>query len=307
MAESGPSDVREVGLPWLQTLPGPAPRLLLDARPISQRSMLALLLEGKRYKATSTDLILTLLRPGDGMIDVGAHVGLTTVLGAARVGPEGRVIAIEPDETNLSALRRNVALNGFEDRVTVVAGVAADMDGTRTLYANLDKDGGHALWEPARHDFNRRTAAHPVSRDVVAVTLDTVVDRLGPMPVKLIKIDTEGAEALVLAGAVRLLDRLKVPYVLAEVNDFGLEALGSSQAGLRGMMESRGYATFLPRGTAMPAFVPPGAHISWQDYVGNVLFARPEDLCRVWPIVVASADGEDRVLSEPNDEGTYND
>jgi FkbM family methyltransferase len=261
----------------------------LDDGPITQRSMLATLVEGTRYEPVTMDLLVTLLRPGDWVMDIGAHVGLVTVLAASRVGPKGGVVAVEPDETNLAALRANLALNGFEDRVRLVAGVAAEAEGEREIHLNRDNDGGHSLWEPGLHPFNERTAQAPLAKRVLAVTLDGLIDRFGPLPVKLVKIDTEGAEQVVLSGGLKLLGRRRPPYVLAELNPFGLEAMGASQLSLRTMMEALGYATFLPRGCDLPAFVPPGTLIDWTDYVGNVLFAKPGELCRVWPVVEASA------------------
>ncbi|MCF8480342.1 MAG: FkbM family methyltransferase [Rhodospirillum sp.] len=281
--------ITEVELPLPAGVAGGPPRLRLDDGPITQRSMLATLMEGKRYEPVTMDLLVALLRPGDWVMDIGAHVGLVTVLAASRVGPKGGVVAVEPDVANLAALRANVALNGFEDRVRMVAGVAADSEGEREIHLNRDNDGGHALWRPGLHPFNERTAREPLSRRVAAVTLDGLNDRFGPLPVKLVKIDTEGAEQLVLSGGRRLLGRRLPPYVLAELNPFGLEAMGCSQVTLRTMMEDLGYATFLPRGAGLPAFVPPGILIEWTDYVGNVLFAKPGELCRVWPVLEAAA------------------
>jgi FkbM family methyltransferase len=251
--------------------------------------MLATLLEGRRYEPDTTDLVLKLLRPGDWVMDIGAHVGLITVLAAHRVGPKGGVIAVEPDPDNLDALRANVALNGQDAWVHVVSGVAADVEGRRELRRNLDNDGGHALWDPGLHPFNTQTAETPTTQIVDAHTLDGLHDRFGRHAIRLVKIDTEGAEHLVLSGGPRLLGRRYPPFVIAELNPFGLDAMGSSQVDLRGLMEGLGYGTFLPRGSALPAFVPPGVLIDWTDYVGNVLFAQPGELCRLWPVLPVSA------------------
>ena len=63
-------------------------------------------------------LIDALIRPGDRVVDVGAHIGLNALYMAARVGPAGRVTAIEPALDNLAVLRRNISVNRLEN-VTV--------------------------------------------------------------------------------------------------------------------------------------------------------------------------------------------
>ena len=59
------------------------------------------------------------------MIDLGGAVGLYTLMCARKVGPAGHVYAFEPDPSNASYLRRNVALNHYQDRVTVIEKAAS--------------------------------------------------------------------------------------------------------------------------------------------------------------------------------------
>ena len=59
------------------------------------------------------DVITKDLKPGDVFVDVGANCGLFAVFAARKVGPTGRVIAIEPLPAMLERLRFNIAANGF--------------------------------------------------------------------------------------------------------------------------------------------------------------------------------------------------
>ncbi len=77
-----------------------------------------LLLDGL-WEAHVTGWFSQVLRPGDVVVDVGANVGYFTLLGAHLVGERGRVIAVEAHPTLVDVLRRNVAMNGVHDRVTV--------------------------------------------------------------------------------------------------------------------------------------------------------------------------------------------
>lgn len=60
-------------------------------------------------------------QPGEVFYDIGANIGVYTLLAARKVGPTGKVIAVEPHLGNALALMQNVQANGFGDRVIVVA------------------------------------------------------------------------------------------------------------------------------------------------------------------------------------------
>jgi len=62
---------------------------------------------------------------------------------------------------------------------------------------------------------------------------------------KLIKIDTEGAEGAVLKGAVTSLSNLEIPYVICEINRLGLKQMGSTEKELRDFMRELGYDPYL--------------------------------------------------------------
>ncbi len=85
------------------------------------------------YEHNELRNLLQRLQPGDTFIDVGAHIGYLSLPIAKRVGPSGKVIALEPSPTSLELLRRNVALNGF-NWVTVVDAAASDKDGLARLH-----------------------------------------------------------------------------------------------------------------------------------------------------------------------------
>jgi FkbM family methyltransferase len=121
------------------------------------------------------------LRPGDAFADVGANIGIYTIA-AARRGV--RVTSYEPNPETAALLRRNVALNGVSDRVTVQEVAVAATAGRLTF-----KSEGTLNWA-ARVD---RTG----TLDVPASTLEGSFD--------VVKIDVEGYELEVLAGAAPLL------------------------------------------------------------------------------------------------------
>lgn len=133
------------------------------------------------------------------LIDVGAFVGFF----ALRASPYfERVIAIEASSGNFKGLQRNLALNQPHS-VTAIKGAAAQEPGEIKLY--LSQDDTHS------------TIGSGPCEIVEAITLDDLWAEAGRPRVALLKIDVEGAEPLVLAGARALLESGCI--VLAEAND----------------------------------------------------------------------------------------
>ncbi|MBM4131991.1 FkbM family methyltransferase, partial [bacterium] len=165
-----------------------------------------------RYEAPVQAVVAAELRAGDVVLDVGANIGFLTVLAARLVGPAGRVVAFEPVPANARLVRRNAALNG-QRQVQVVEAAAGDHDGTATLVLARHA-GGAALQGAARPPDACGALSVPI------VTLDAWLAGHGaslPGPVRLVKIDVEGAEAAVLRGAAALLGEQR-PLVLLEVD-----------------------------------------------------------------------------------------
>jgi len=67
------------------------------------------------YEAEEARFMRRWLRPGDAMVDVGAHVGFFVLYGARQVGPSGAVHAFEPVPYNYERLAVNVALNRYDN------------------------------------------------------------------------------------------------------------------------------------------------------------------------------------------------
>ncbi len=157
--------------------------------------------------------------PGDVVWDIGANVGVFAFGAAARAGPTGRVLAIEPDPFLASLLRRTAA-----ERLPSVACVGV-MEA-----AACDRMGPISFHVAARGRASNHIdgAGQTTSggsrqvRDIVGVTLDSL--RGEHPPPTLVKIDVEGAEARVLRGGRELLtvDR---PVLLCEVSAVAREAV----------------------------------------------------------------------------------
>ena len=150
------------------------------------------------------------------VVDVGANIGLSTILLARSAQ---RVIAFEPSPTNLGYLRRNLASNGIAN-VEVVAAAVSDRPGTLRFHEARFGAGSHVVAEG-----HVQGGAIPAI-NVPAVTLDDALIS----PVSFIKIDAEGHEPDVLAGARAVLARDK-PMIYTEINVWCLSAFAGHSPG----------------------------------------------------------------------------
>jgi FkbM family methyltransferase len=196
------------------------------------------ILEG-RYEPEERAWLVEQAKPGDVVLDLGANIGYFTVLLAARVGAEGRVVAYEPLASNADLLARSVRENGFDARVVLRRAAVGEAAGQLEL-AFVPEDratnsGGAFLLAPGTSP----PLGHQTSRvPVVALDAEDLPGR-----VALLKIDVEGAEPQALRGARRLLERDR-PKVLAEINTTALRRAGGGPDDAVGFMRGIGYDAF---------------------------------------------------------------
>lgn len=153
---------------------------------------------GRPYEHRLLALARDLLRPGDAVVDVGANIGNHSV-SFARHG--ARVVAVEANPDAAALLTENVKLNQLGDAVTVEQVGLADEPGQGTVHVRIPGNLGSAAVERGG------------GGSIQLVRLD---DLDVPRPVRLLKIDVEGAELGVLRGGMKLLadDR---PLVIVEL------------------------------------------------------------------------------------------
>ena len=149
------------------------------------------------YEPVLSEFIVRHVQAGDVCVDAGANCGWFSLLLAQRVGPSGKVIAIEAAPANVRRLRANVELNGAEGIVEVVNAACADEKGEITLYLHPDNDLLGRLKPPAKGDQDRRHFGD--TWNPVTVPADTLGSLVGSdvERVSFIKLHIEGAEAVV--------------------------------------------------------------------------------------------------------------
>lgn len=170
--------------------------------------------------------LIRVLRGGDLVIDVGGNVGFVSCLAARLVGPFGRVHVFEPNPRTYEALQGTLVANWYQYRVVARNKAVGERKAKMELYVRTERPSG-ASFESERAlsiGFDQAHGAEEggdsiarqqlVKVDVEAVTLDEIA-RPGEF-FKVLKIDVEGAEAMVLRGARKILSEGRVDYIIVE-------------------------------------------------------------------------------------------
>ena len=155
-------------------------------------------------------------RAGEVLVDVGANVGMYTVWAAKTRGV--RVFAFEPESQNYGLLNRNLMLNGLGESVKAYCLALSDAAGLSELHLASTDSGTscHQLGEKVDH--HHRPAKPRFSQGCVSARLDDLVrDGVVPPP-QHIKIDVDGFEPKVIAGAAQVLRAPQTRSLLIEVN-----------------------------------------------------------------------------------------
>jgi FkbM family methyltransferase len=163
-----------------------------------------------RYEPEKHKALEIFLRPGSTFVDVGANKGDFSLVAGKVVGSEGRVLAFEPEPTNYKWMRRSVKLNGYRN-VSLYQIALSDRNGQAPLYLG-EKSGWHTLVSGQR--FRGQGVIYVETR-----TLDSFLEQMHFVDhIDVMKIDVEGAELQVLAGASATLGKAGNMVILIDVH-----------------------------------------------------------------------------------------
>jgi FkbM family methyltransferase len=226
---------------------------------------------GDGYELPTRNLIERALRNGDLFVDVGAHWGLFSLQAATHPAGNIRVCSFEPDLMNATILSTNTVRNGVSEIVTSVCAACGDRPELAALVTNSTM--GHSIRGvglPQPEHFKGATKWVPV------VTLDTALGSLSDLAERrvILKIDAEGFEPNVIAGAASLIRSGRVALIVWECGlAFTAQSARDAMIEMTGVLGSLGFRHFLPpdNGDDPPsvAFDPAA------DYCGNVFSCAP--------------------------------
>lgn len=217
------------------------------------------------FERTTARALARLLPEGGVAIDVGANVGSQTLPMARRVGPRGKVIALEPTAWAVERLRRNLSLNSALAKNVSVYAAAAVARGealSSEYYSSWPVSGAqdrHAVHAGVTHS----------AAGSVAMTLDELVEREGLSRLDVIKIDVDGGEVRVLRGARQVLSSLRpslvleiAPYALRERGDSVEELIALLIEARYRLLDERSFAPLATDAATLAETIPAGGSIN---------------------------------------------
>jgi len=227
---------------------------------------------GRYYDLANQLLIGHVLKPGGTFVDVGANLGVHSLLASSIVGVDGRVYSFEPNATTFELLKAHIAINRKENVQLFRLGLS-DSCGA----ASLASVGPHSGTSTLRH-----VEQADISQVVEISTGDEALKGCKISNPLLLKIDVEGFEGRVLAGMSEFLQRYQ-PIVTMEISPQWLSQEGTNAEQITHLMAAHGYSPFLPtvnwtagvfpRLKLCAGPYPPGQH--------DIVFATPGHLARL--------------------------
>jgi FkbM family methyltransferase len=189
------------------------------------------------FEPDAEKVIAAVVSPGMVALDIGANIGCHTFRMAKLVGPQGVVVAIEPTAYAFEKLRRNLSLNDLPNIRLVRAGLS-------------DRDEGE-VDATFRSSFRLDGKDEVRAERIRLLTLDALVRENGLNRLDFIKLDVDGYEAKVLAGARESLERFR-PHVLFEFGPDWLRDNGGDPEAVLNVFWTLGYRLRTEAGRETP-------------------------------------------------------
>lgn len=169
------------------------------------------------YEIAVQKIFVEELKAGDVLYDVGANIGYLTLLGASLVGETGEVYAFEPFPENQDFVQRTISDNHLKN-AHLERKAVSDSDGRATLSSFAGQTSTPSLLPYPSLDNGPEKS----TIDVETISIDTFA--ACHRPPSFVKVDVEGAEAMVIAGATKTLSQNPAPRWLIELHNAEADA-----------------------------------------------------------------------------------
>lgn len=170
------------------------------------------------------------LAPGTSFVDVGANIGLFSILAAKRFG--ARVLAFEPSTREIARLKRNMRLNGVSIELFAIA--LGDVEGEASL--NTEPAANHMM-----NTLGAAASENSSHQKCRVARFDTLFSDADLLAISLVKIDVEGYEMQVLRGMGSALMRMSSAAFVVEITPTWLQKNGATVEELYSHMERNGF------------------------------------------------------------------
>jgi len=164
------------------------------------------------------EFLLSVVKPGNVILDIGAHVGIYTVIAAKLTKGVGHVYSFEPDPHNYEGLKRSILVNNLAN-VSPVQLALGDRDMDKVTFYRSDSFYGSLQTTETVHG-EKEMLKNMDGYEIGMRTVDSFLAEQGIAHVDVVKIDVDGPELMVLSGAQRLLGSSTPPMLIVEVSRY---------------------------------------------------------------------------------------
>ncbi|MEP7165504.1 MAG: FkbM family methyltransferase [Ferruginibacter sp.] len=195
------------------------------------------LLKEHKYEPEMTEKILSLLKTGDTFIDLGANEGYFSILASTKVGNEGKVHSIEPQNRLWEVILRNINKNGCYNINMIPFAISDKKNELSISLSPSINTGSSSIVKESRKKLWK-------NQKIFSTTLDDLFYKKEITQVCLIKIDIEGYEYFALKGAAKLLEMHIIRNILIEFHPAQLSKLGQTVTEIESFLKSYGYIEY---------------------------------------------------------------
>lgn len=211
-------------------------KMFVDARDVSIAPHLVLDGAFEEYTAA---VLRSIVKPGMRILEIGANVGVFTLLMAHRTGSSGSVLSFECDPDLAQIVRDNLEINGLAHIGTVDERAVSDGTGTLRFFSAIHHRGNGTLIEGLEQI--PRMALERQEIEVQSTTIDAIIKERGHS-FDLVKIDAEGAESAIFRGGSTLFaDRTRPLRVIVEFAPAFISKAGDDPSVYLDRFESDGF------------------------------------------------------------------
>ncbi len=178
------------------------------------------------------------LRPGDVFADIGANLGLYSVLGGKLVGSSGCGYAFEPFHKSHQRLQANLELNNLRNVKTHHMALSSEPGETVLHVVGDGRDAWNTLGQPPEGTVSRQEKVAVNTWDAFVTGDETARE------VRLMKVDVEGWERHVFQGATQTLSRSDAPVLIVELSDAAAAQAGGTAADTAQLLADFGYSFY---------------------------------------------------------------
>lgn len=192
------------------------------------------------YEADNFELLEETCKPGAVIIDIGAHIGLFSVIASQVAGATGKVFAFEPAPSTYALLQKTVSINHKQQSIETFQKAVGKESGKITFFISDDQaDNSNSLVQ-----YKEDRSLHGIDVDVTSI--DNFVAEKNISKLDFIKIDVEGAEYDTLQGAVNTLKNLR-PVCIVAIHPEPIAAKGDKLEDIYDLISNCNYRIMLDK------------------------------------------------------------